>query len=332
MRAFVCQVGSWCNAGFFFVDFFLSAEHNDADYEIDRSLALEIRLTSVLGNSQKLDGGSMFGNAPRTVWNGWVEADERGRIDLNCRCLLVEAGGLKVLCETGIGAFFEPKLAERYGVQDPERHVLRENLQASGFLPGEIDYVILSHLHFDHAGGLLPTYAEIQQGDQGLIFPKAQFVVGARAWQRAQNPHLRDRASFIPGLCDKLEKSGRLLVVDEGQVPKELAGSLNFTITDGHTPGQLHSWFGSGTGTVFFAGDLIPGQAWIHLPITMGYDRFPEQLIDEKEDILRRIVAERTLVFFTHDTRWAAAYIDCDKNGRYVLAQGFASLKDWPLI
>ena len=64
----------------------------------------------------------------------------------------------------------------------------------------------------------------------------------------------------------------------------------------------------------------------------MGYDRFPEQLIDEKEDILRRIVAERTLVFFTHDTRWAAAYIDCDKNGRYVLAQGFASLKDWPLI
>ncbi|MEM7646978.1 MAG: MBL fold metallo-hydrolase, partial [Pseudomonadota bacterium] len=111
-----------------------------------------MKLSSVEGNRQWLDGGSMFGNAPRAVWEKWTEVDSLGRIPLACRCLLIETDNQKILCEAGIGAFFEPKLAERFGVQNPDRHLLLENLESLGHSPESIDYVILSHLHFDHAG------------------------------------------------------------------------------------------------------------------------------------------------------------------------------------
>ncbi|KEA39000.1 hypothetical protein CR64_36900, partial [Pseudomonas aeruginosa] len=111
-------------------------------------------LTTLLGNSQKLDGGAMFGNAPRALWSRWMQPDAENRIDLGCRALLVRDGERNVLVETGIGAFFPPALRQRYGVQE-ERHVLLDSLAAVGLDDADIDVVLLTHLHFDHAGGLL---------------------------------------------------------------------------------------------------------------------------------------------------------------------------------
>ena len=109
-------------------------------------------LTSVLGNSQRLDGGAMFGNAPRAVWASWIAPDDHNRIPLACRCLLVRDDNRTILLETGIGAFFEPALRERYGVVE-DRHVLIDSLAAIGVMPQDVDVIVLSHLHFDHAGG-----------------------------------------------------------------------------------------------------------------------------------------------------------------------------------
>src|SRR5687768_11609463 len=117
-----------------------------------------MKLWSIIGNSQKLDGGAMFGNAPRAMWAKWLEPDAENRIPLACRALLVEGlNGRRVLFETGIGAFFEPKLRERYGVVE-DRHVLLDSLANAGFSDADIDAVVLSHLHFDHAGGLLAPW------------------------------------------------------------------------------------------------------------------------------------------------------------------------------
>jgi glyoxylase-like metal-dependent hydrolase (beta-lactamase superfamily II) len=279
---------------------------------------MSVKISSVEGNRQFLDGGAMFGNAPRPVWEKWIAPDAKGRIPLACRSMLVELNGKKILCETGIGAFFEPKLADRFGVENPSRHLLLENLAQLGVKPEDIDEVILSHLHFDHAGGLLPTYDEQQNGNASLVFPKARFWVGLDAWERAEHPHFRDKASFIPGLNEKLKNSGRLLIIRSGKdIPAEYQNAIEFVFTEGHTPGQMHTLIKGGAQPAFFCGDLIPGMAWVHLPITMGYDRFPEKLIDEKSKLYGRIEKENWLLFFTHDPSWSAASLHRTPEGKY---------------
>lgn len=285
-----------------------------------------VKISAVEGNRQALDGGSMFGNAPRPVWERWIKPDELGRIPLACRALLIEFGETKILCETGIGAFFEPSLAERYGVQEPDKHQLLESLKELDLSHEDIDYVILSHLHFDHAGGLLPSYEEQQKGHRDLLFPKARYIVGQEAFERATNPHSRDRASFIPDLTQKLKDSGRLLIVDKPLDLPELDHRLEFFISNGHTPGQMHTVFRGNEHKILFAGDLIPGTPWVHLPITMGYDRYPEKLIDEKEELYKKAVPEEWLVFFTHDPKISASYIEKNEKGKFAAKEPYEKL------
>src|SRR5690242_10988909 len=199
---------------------------------------MTMKLYSLLGNSQKLDGGAMFGNAPRAMWSKWIAPDEQNRIPLACRCLLATGlDGKNVLFESGIGAFFEPRLRERYGVVE-DRHVLLDSLREAGFGHEAIDVVVLSHLHFDHAGGLLAGWRE--GAAPSLLFPNATYVVSAGCWERARHPHPRDRASFIPELPDLLEGSGRLEIVD-GAHSRVLGDAVRFHYSDGHTPGLMLS-------------------------------------------------------------------------------------------
>ena len=269
-----------------------------------------MQLWSLIGNSQQLDGGAMFGNAPKALWSRWIAPDPQNRIPLACRCLLAkDLGGRNVLFEAGIGAFFEPALRERYGVVE-ERHVLLDSLATAGLSHEDIDVVVLSHLHFDHAGGLLAAWEEGKP--PRLLFPNATFVVGAEHWRRAEHPHPRDRASFNPELQQLLAGSGRLELV-EGEHAASLGEAVRFSYSDGHTPGLMLAEVG---GMVFCA-DLIPGRFWVHLPITMGYDRYPEALIDEKRAFLEDKLARGIELFFTHDHDCAAARVVRDEKGRY---------------
>ena len=275
-------------------------------------------LTTLTGNSQKLDGGAMFGNAPKALWQRWMPADELNRIDLGCRALLVQEDERNILVETGIGAFFSPELKQRFGVQE-ERHVLLNSLAAVGLSDVDIDIVVLTHLHFDHAGGLLAAWQDGQPAR--LLFPNARFVTGRRQWQRACKPHARDKASYILELLDLLENSGRLHLIEEAESCELLGPDWRLHWSDGHTPGQLLPEVVMPGGPVVFPGDLIPGAPWVHLPITMGYDRFPEGLIEEKETLLADLVARGGRLVFTHDPDVAMGRVTRDEKGRYGLGE-----------
>jgi glyoxylase-like metal-dependent hydrolase (beta-lactamase superfamily II) len=282
---------------------------------------MERRIFSILGNSQKLDGGAMFGNAPKILWEKWAPPDESNRIDLACRAMLVREPARTILFEAGIGAFFEPRLRDRYGVVEPE-HVLLTSLRSAGVEPEDVDVVVLSHLHFDHAGGVLTKYEADRPLE--LAFPRARFVVGKLAWTRATNPHARDRASFIPELHSLLEKSGRLEIMDGAS--EVLGPDFRFHVSNGHTPGMMLAEVPGSGGPVVFCGDLIPGVPWVRRAITMGYDRYPELLIDEKTALLDDLAGRGGRLFYTHDPQFSLSSLTKDERGQVSTKESVGSL------
>ena len=266
----------------------------------------------------------MFGNAPKAMWEKWIPADEHNRIPLACRCMVVREGKKIILLETGIGAFFDPAMRERYGVVE-DTHVLLASLAALGIEPKHVDVVVLSHLHFDHAGGVLTPFAAGAQPQ--LVFPNATYVVGAEAWQRAVSPHARDRASFIPGLTNLLAGSGRLELAASDRATA-LGNGFRFHRSSGHTPGLLITEVEMPDGPVVFASDLIPGRAWVHAPITMGYDRHAELLIDEKTTLLTDLIARNGRLFFTHDPNIALGRVSKDEKGKFTTVDELKTVKD----
>ena len=259
---------------------------------------------------QRLDGGAMFGVVPKPLWEKRIPADERNRISLGMRCLLVEAPNALVLVDTGVGNKESEKFMSIYGIEnagEPTR--LEDAIRAAGHAPGDIDIVLSTHLHFDHAGG--NTVAR-EDGVVVPAFPNARYVVQRGEFDFGASPNERIRASYLPPNLQPITEAGLWDFV-EGDV--EVTEGVSVAVTPGHTPyHQSVLLDGVGERAVFLA-DLCPTAAHVPLPWIMGYDVEPLVTLESKRALWSRAREEDWLLIFDHDaaTPWGRLDRDADR-------------------
>jgi glyoxylase-like metal-dependent hydrolase (beta-lactamase superfamily II) len=246
----------------------------------------------------RLDGGAMFGVVPRPLWEKQVAPDERNRIPVALKCLLAEGHGRRVLIDTGVGDRWDARQREIYGMTRRAGELLTQ-LHDAGLAREDITDVVLTHLHFDHAGGAVLD-------SDGLVptFPNATYWLQQQQWDWAARPSERDRASFRPDDFEALHAAGRLRLIDGAQ---EIMPELRVLPVSGHTPGQQITEFHTADGVLVFMADFVPFLAHLHLPWVAGFDLNPLITLSEKRQFLSRAAADDYLLVFQHD----AAHESC---------------------
>jgi glyoxylase-like metal-dependent hydrolase (beta-lactamase superfamily II) len=247
----------------------------------------------------RLDGGAMFGVVPRPLWEKKMPPDARNRITMGLNCLLIQAGGKRILVETGAGGKLNPKLRDIYGVDGPR---LTESLRAYAVRPEDIDIVVNTHLHFDHCGG----NTRLEQDKVVPAFPNAKYIVQKGEFDHAMRPNERDRASYFPENYAPLEAGGMFSLVEGDTV---VAPGVELVRVPGHTADMQCVKLSGGGKTAFFFADLVPTTAHLPLPWIMGYDLYPMTTLENKKRWIAEAVREGWLALVCHDDRVPAAYV-----------------------
>ncbi len=257
-----------------------------------------------------LDGGAMFGIIPKTFWEKTNPPDERNRIRLALRTLLIKTPYDVVLVDTGIGDKFNSKFLDIYRVD--KTRTIEKSLSELGISLDEVSIVINTHLHFDHAGG---NTRQDQTRRVTPKFPKARYFIQSEEWIAANSPDLRSRASYLREDFLPLEESGNLCLVSGNC---EITKGVEVIKTGGHTKGHQIVLVRS-NGMPFplvYWGDLIPTTSHLKIPYIMGYDLFPLTTMAEKERLLKQALKEGWLMVFEHDPEIAFAFLEEDNRIR----------------
>jgi len=273
----------------------------------------DLTITLVNGGNFRLDGGAMHGVVPKTIWSRLTSCDEHNRCEYATNCLLVEDGaGKRTLIETGNGEKFSPKERDIYGID----HDLstEKQLRALGVEPESIDLVIMSHLHFDHAGGATRRLGETVEP----VFKRARHVVQKQEWHDATHPHERNRASYLAENFAPLQDAG-LLHLSDGE--EEVAPGIRVIPTPGHTRGHQSVLLGQGDDKMLFLGDVVPTSIHVKLPFIMAYDLDVVGTLESKRKILNQALKDRWLVAFGHDLTVAAGRLGVDARGQFTIAE-----------
>lgn len=247
-----------------------------------------------------LDGGAMFGIVPKPVWQKTNNPDYLNRIRLSLTVLLIKIQGKYILVDTGIGNRYDEQFTEMYNIQKEDN--LPSKLERLGLKSDEINYVILTHLHFDHCGG----NTIIKNGKLVPTFENAKYIVQAKAWEEALNPNERTRASYRSDDFVPLESFGNLTLVD-GDC--EVLPGVKVILTGGHTKGHQIVLIEHNNRTHVYFGDLIPTTTHIRLPFIMAYDLYPLETLQMKKKFLDEAVRNDWLCYFEHDPQIISGYI-----------------------
>jgi glyoxylase-like metal-dependent hydrolase (beta-lactamase superfamily II) len=255
---------------------------------------------AIQAGGQKLDGGAMFGVVPKPLWERRIPPDERNRIQLGMRCLLIEHESGLVLIDTGAGNKENEKFHDIYGVENQGSNgatQLEDGLRQLGHVARDVSLVISSHLHFDHAGG---NTTRTPDGKTVPTFPKARYVVQAGEYEFATHTNERTAASYFPHNFVPVRESGQFDFV-KGE--KEIVAGISVIPTPGHVPYHQGIKLESDGEVAFYVADLVPTTAHLPLPWIMGYDLEPLVTLETKRRILKRAVDEQWLLVFEHDAK-----------------------------
>jgi glyoxylase-like metal-dependent hydrolase (beta-lactamase superfamily II) len=282
----------------------------------------ELDISLIQAGGQRLDGGAMFGVVPKPLWERRIPADERNRIALGMRCVLIRHPSGLVLVDTGAGNKETEKFNDIYGLENAGgggRTLLEDGLREAGVSPEDVDIVIDTHLHFDHAGG--NTFVD-PDGKVAPAFPRAEYVVQRREYEFAKNANERTTASYFPRNYEPVREAGRLRLLDGDE---EILPGISVLRTPGHTPGHQSVLIASGAERAFFPADLIPTAAHLPLPWIMGYDVEPLVTLETKRRVLARAMQEDWLLIFEHDAVHSTGRLEHDgKSYRLAAERGSA--------
>jgi methylmalonyl-CoA epimerase len=280
--------------------------------EIKRLAFGDLQLTMLHDGGFRLDGGAMFSVVPRPLWEKLAPADDRHRIQLAMRPLLVEADWGRLLVDCGAGDKMAPKQADIYALTR-ERH-LDHALSDAGLTSASIDIALATHLHFDHFGG-----ATARKQD-ALVprFPNARYIIRSAEWEDATHPHERNRASYLQDDFVPLKDAG---VVDFFEGDQTIKPGVRVVRTGGHTGQHQVVYVESGGKTAVYVADMIPTMAHLQDPWVMSYDLFPMETLAFKRRFIRDAIDREYLILFEHDPRISAGYIREDARGRRYVEQ-----------
>ena len=283
----------------------------DVALEVKRLAFGDLQLTVLYDGPFRLDGGAMFSVVPRPLWEKLAPPDERNRIQLAMRPLLVEASWGRMLVDCGAGDKMAPKQVDIYALD--RGRALDHALEAAGLTPESIDFALATHLHFDHFGGA----TRLVGGVARPRFGNARYLIRDAEWEDATHPHERNRASYLQEDFVPLKEAG---VVDFYSGDKVIKPGVRVERTGGHTGQHQIVYLESGGHTGVFVADMIPTTAHLQDPWVMSYDLFPMETLAFKKRFIREAVEREYLIFFEHDPKVAAGYIR-EKNGKRIVEQ-----------
>jgi glyoxylase-like metal-dependent hydrolase (beta-lactamase superfamily II) len=254
----------------------------------------------------RLDGGAMFGSVPKNIWAGVIPADDENCIPLAARGLLIDTGDRRVLVDVGMGDKWNDKQRAIFAIQNTPAAEL-------GLDYSSVTDVILTHLHFDHAGGVSKFEGESLE----LCFPNAQHYVQSTNYEVAKNPNVRERASYLSENVEPLSKAKLMLL----QGDTDIVPGISVHQIDGHTKGQQWIKVSQAGQAVVFPSDLIPTSRHLPVPYVMGYDLDARRSLEEKAAFLEQALKEQWIVVFQHDPDLKACTLATDKRGHYCVGE-----------
>lgn len=267
-----------------------------------------MKLYSIETGFFKLDGGAMFGVVPKSIWNKLHQADDNNMIRLAMRCLLIEDGNRLILIDNGIGDKQDEKFLSYYYLHGESS--LEKSLNNHGFSVDDVTDMVLSHLHFDHCGGSIKWNEDKTKFN--TTFKNATYWIDETHWHEANNPNVREKASFLKDNILPIEESGQLKLLKRNE---RFHPEIEIYYSIGHTQSMIHPIIPYKNSKVIYMADLIPTTAHIPIPYVMGYDMRPLETINEKSDVLRKSSDENWVLFFEHDPINEACTVQLTEKG-----------------